>query len=868
VYGGTDVNNYTITNQTSATGDINKKNVTLTSITADSKTYDGNATATVSSGVVTGTVAGETLSVSGTGTFNNKNFGVGKTVTVTDVTTLAQTDGTGAWGNYNLTTTGSMITTADINKKPITISGITVDSKTYDGGVTATANLSALTPSYLVNTVGVVANDDFAVTSVTGTFDNKNAGAGKTVALSNPVYGGTDVNNYTITNQTSATGDINKKNVTLTSITAESKTYDASAAATISAGVINGTIVGETLSVSGSGTFDNKNAGTGKTVTVSDVADLTKVNIANDPGNWSNYNLTTTGSMTTTADITPVNVTLTSITADSKTYDGNATATVSSGVVTGTVAGETLSVSGTGTFNNKNFGVGKTVTVTDVTTLAQTDGTGAWGNYTLTTAGSMTTTADIIKKPITISGITVDSKTYDGGVTATANLSALNAAYLTGTVGVVANDDFAVTSVTGTFDNKNAGEGKTVALSNPVYGGTDVNNYTITNQTSATGDITRKPVTISGITAEDKIYDGNVTARTVVSDLNAAYLTETIGIIPRDDFKVSSVTGTFDNKNVGSNKTVTLSNPVYAGVDVKNYAITNQSSTKASISRKPITIRGIAANDKVYDASTSATVDARALDPKASINTIGVVSSDREGNLDSILNFLSDAFSDDSKVVAKTNASWLYEAVGVVPGDDVRISTITGTFSDKNVGVRKTVRLAATYTGADVDNYDITDQATATASITPRGGLRSLNTDLYYDPTLNSDLTGQPPRIVTKSELPNYDFSGSMNREREQPNSTPMPQSIEPIRFETQVAAQTPQWIVEEIAALSPEDVSAIPSMWFSQLSTEEIRRLPETAIQKFSTDQLLILLPRLSARQLQQLLPQQRRAMLRLSQN
>lgn len=43
----------------------------------------------------------------------------------------------------------------------------------------------------------------------------------------------------------------------------------------------------------------------------------------------------------------------------------------------------------------------------------------------------------------------------------------------------------------------------------------------------------------------------------------------------------------------------------------------------------------------------------------------------------------------------------------------------TGTFADKNVGTAKTVTLTSSYSGADVGNYSITDQASSTASISP-----------------------------------------------------------------------------------------------------------------------------------------------------
>jgi hypothetical protein len=97
------------------------------------------------------------------------------------------------------------------------------------------------------------------------------------------------------------------------------------------------------LAISGSGSFDTKNAGTNKTVTVSDVTSLTKADGTNG-GDWNNYNLTTTGSKTTTADITPRPASV-SATATQLTYNGSTqtqNAPTSSGLLEGdewTIAG-------------------------------------------------------------------------------------------------------------------------------------------------------------------------------------------------------------------------------------------------------------------------------------------------------------------------------------------------------------------------------------------------------------------------------------------------------------------------------------------------------------------------------------------------
>ena len=106
-------------------------------------------------------------------------------------------------------------------------------------------------------------------------------------------------------------------------------------AATISAGTVSGTVPSEALLISGTGTFNSANAGTGKTVTVADVTALTRTN---STGNWNNYNLVTTGAMTTNATIHKQDVALTSITADSKTYNATDAGPLTATVLNGTAA--------------------------------------------------------------------------------------------------------------------------------------------------------------------------------------------------------------------------------------------------------------------------------------------------------------------------------------------------------------------------------------------------------------------------------------------------------------------------------------------------------------------------------------------------
>lgn len=102
-------------------------------------------------------------------------------------------------------------------------------------------------------------------------------------------------------------------------------------------------------------------------------------------------------------------------------------------------------------------------------------------------------TVTIAKAPITISGIEAKDKVYDGN--ATAEFDYANVQY----DGIISGDNLTVTA-TGTFDNKNVGEGKAVSISNLELGGTSKDNYVLAasgQQNSATADITQKEVTLT-----------------------------------------------------------------------------------------------------------------------------------------------------------------------------------------------------------------------------------------------------------------------------------------------------------------------------------------------------------------------------------
>ena len=114
---------------------------------------------------------------------------------------------------------------------------------------------------------------------------------------------------------------------------------------------------------------------------------------------------------------------------------------------------------------------------------------------------------------------------------------------------MIAGDVFNGT-YTGAFSDKNVGTGKTVTIT-PSYTGADVSNYSVTDHATVTANITAKALTVSGITASDKTYDGNA-----VATLNTSSILYS-GLINGDTFS-GTYTGAFNNANAGTGKTVTI----------------------------------------------------------------------------------------------------------------------------------------------------------------------------------------------------------------------------------------------------------------------------------------------------------------------
>jgi hypothetical protein len=308
------------------------------------KVYDGNNAINNVVVDLSGLVPYDLVTLAGNGAFSQKSVGSNLAYSVSNVT-LGGADASNYFLGGGATVSG---TNGAITPKALAISGITVANKTYDGNNLATVSTAGVTSSVLV-AGGMVAGDVVQV-AATGIFNDKNAAAGKTVTLSS-LYSGSDVDNYTITDQIAATANITPKALTITGTSAVDKTYDGNTTAVILPGLVTGFVGNENVAATANGTFDSKDAGIRSTSASYTLFDGTNGGLAN------NYRLgNTTGHVAT---ISKASLTLT---ADSKARLYGQTNPPLTTSVSGFVNGETASTA-------KGYtGTGTATTLADIST--------------------------------------------------------------------------------------------------------------------------------------------------------------------------------------------------------------------------------------------------------------------------------------------------------------------------------------------------------------------------------------------------------------------------------------------------------------------------------------------------------------------
>ena len=156
-------------------------------------------------------------------------------------------------------------------------------------------------------------------------------------------------------------------------------------------------------------------------------------------------------------------------------------------------------------------------------------------------------------------------------------------------------------------------------------------NHNDSTEVQFTVTIAKKAIVVSGITAEDKTYDGNTS---VVLNYDGVKFD---GLLEKDSLSVSAE-GTFENKNAGEKK-VLLSSLTLDGASVKNYELAKagqQAETTATIHAKEITAT-ITPNGGIYEGTiTPATVVLNGLvgedNPEIALNYAGTANDGTEAD--------------------------------------------------------------------------------------------------------------------------------------------------------------------------------------------------------------------------------------------
>jgi hypothetical protein len=350
-----------------------------------------------------------------------------------------------------------------------------------------------------------------------------------------------------------------------------SRVYDGTTNAAAAILTITNKVGTDTVNLTGSGTLASRNVGSQA---------LSVGTLALSGSASSNYTLVDlTGSVNVTQraiSVTPGSAT--------KIYDTNTTSTGTPQVVSGSIAAGDSSAL-TQSYSTKTVGTNKPQTAGGVVN----DGNG--GNnysYSFNSANIGTITA----APLTVTGVSADSRVYNATQTATLSGTAVLS-------GVLGTDDVSLGGTpVANFNNKNVGVNKPVTVTGYTRVGGDAVNYRLTQPTGLTANITVAPLTVTGITANNKVYDGNATATlSGTAALSGKFGGDVVNL-------GGSPTANFADKHVGTGKPVTVTGYTAVGGDASNYAFTQPTGLAANITVRSLTIQA-SANTKTYDGNTT-----------------------------------------------------------------------------------------------------------------------------------------------------------------------------------------------------------------------------------------------------------------------
>jgi hypothetical protein len=176
------------------------------------------------------------------------------------------------------------------------------------------------------------------------------------------------------------------------------------------------------------------------------------------------------------------------------------------------------------------------------------------------------------KRPITVTAV-IDSREYDGTTDSSGTPTI--------TSGSLASGDDDTGSWSQSFDDRNAGSGKTLTPEGAVNDGNSGLNYDVTFEAVTSGEITTRPITVTAVT-DSREYDGTTDSSGVP--------TITGGSLASGDDDTGSWFQSFDDRNAGSGKTLTPDGAVNDGNSGLNYAVTFEPVSSGEITTRPLTV--------------------------------------------------------------------------------------------------------------------------------------------------------------------------------------------------------------------------------------------------------------------------------------
>lgn len=588
-------------------------------------------------------------------------------------------------------------------KKELTLTGITVSDKEYNGGTDAAADFSNAVLSGIIGSDVITLTGTPAASFLTATTENS-----KPVTVSGYLLSGPYSDYYTLKSTLPVTANITKKALSLGTISVSNREYNGGVEAVVSAvSIANGKVGSDIVSVdvaSVTAAFSSAVVGNAKTVNVSGII-LTGADSAN-------YSIVSTG--TAFADITPKTVTVESVTIANKPYDGTTAATITGATLNGRVGSEDVSIDyittpiATAVFENSMVGNGKQVTITGLKLGGSDKANYILASSSFTTTGAITGLGTVVTPTASIA----DNTVIKSGTAVTLETVGYNGANLYYTMGTTQTNPNSSSSFifSGSTVTITGNPGEIVKLS--VYG-------TKAGYIDSPIAIFHYPIqakrtlTVTGASVEGRDYDGTCNAKVTGGTLSGS-------IESGDDVTLVTLdaTGQFVDKNAGTKKAVIASGYTLAGADAMYYALTQPELT-ADIRPKSININSIIISDKSYDGTTIATISDITLNGVVSVNS-------------------------------------------VVDNVYAVISSATATFADGNLGKGKTVNVSGlVLAGTDVANYQLASSTATTTGNIVVAGTVAMPTAIPGEASILSG-TGVTLITATNGAKIHYTMDGSL----------------------------------------------------------------------------------------------------------